>query len=134
MRRVTSSGRDQPVNFEVAIRDFLAACGSFRLPAFIRKALANMDQTSIYLDPELTRTYAEAGSRRVEAVTAGQQRTRISVALTASADGDKAPCLCLIPRKKPLKDFTCPANIVVVYGTNGCFNSNVMVENYMPLF
>ena len=89
-----------------------------------------MDQTSIYLDPKLTRTFAERGSRRVEAVTAGQEKTRISVALTASAAGDKAPCLVLIPRKKPLKDFICPENIV--YGTKGNFNSQVMVENYMP--
>ena len=91
-----------------------------------------MDQTSIYLDPKLTRTFAERGSRRVEAVTAGQEKTRISVALTASAAGDKAPCLVLIPRKKPLKDFVCPANIVIVYGTKGNFNSQVMVENFMP--
>ena len=87
-----------------------------------------MDQTSIYLDPKLTRTFAERGSRRVEAVTAGQEKTRISVALTASAAADKAPCLVLIPRKKPLKDFVCPANIVIVYGTKGNFNSQVMVK------
>ena len=59
-------------------------------------------------------------------------QTRISVALTASAAGDKAPCLVLIPRKEPLKDFVCPASIVIIYGTKGNFNSQVMVENNMP--
>ena len=62
----------------------------------------NMDQTSIYLDPKLTRTFAEIGTRRVEAVTSGQERTRLSVALTASATGDKVNCLVLLPRKNPL--------------------------------
>ena len=82
-----------------------------------------MDQTSIYLDPKLTRTFAERGSRRVEAVSAGQEKTRIYVALTASASGDKAPCLVLVPRNKPLKGFVYPENIVILYGTKGNFNS-----------
>ena len=88
IRRVTTSGRDIQVDFEKRVRAFLDSCAYFRQPEFYRSSFLNMDQTSIYLDPNLTRTFAERGSRRVEAVTAGQEKTRVSVALTASAAGD----------------------------------------------
>ena len=68
----------------------------------------------------------------VEAVTSGQQKTRISVCFTASASGTKLPVLVLIPRKKPLKNFTAPNNLVVVYGTNGTFNESLVCEYYVP--
>ena len=68
----------------------------------------------------------------VEAVTPGQQKTRISVCFTASASGTKLPALVLIPRKKPLKNFTAPNNLVVVYGTNGTFNESVVCEHFVP--
>ena len=67
------------------MRAFLDSCNYFRQPDFDRSSFLNLDQTSIYLDPKLTRTFAERGSRRVEAVTAGQEKTRVYVALTASA-------------------------------------------------
>ena len=68
----------------------------------------------------------------VEAVTSGQQNTRISVCFTASSSGTKLPALVLIPRKKPLKNFTAPNNLVVVNGTNGTFNESVLCEHYFP--
>ena len=91
-----------------------------------------MHQTNIYFDPKLTPTFAERGSRRVEAVTAGPIEDKNFCSIDSIAAGDKDTCLVLIPRKKPLKDFVCPANIVIVYSTKGNFNSQVMVENFMP--
>ena len=38
----------------------------------------------------------------------------------------------LIPRKKPLKNFTPPTNLTVVYGTNGTFNESVVCDHYIP--
>ena len=74
------------------MRAFLDSCDHFIQPDFDRSSFLNMDQTSIYFDPKLTHTFAERGSRRVEAVTAGQEKTRISVALTASAVGSLSSC------------------------------------------
>ena len=48
-------------------------------------------------------TFAPIGSRRVEAITSGQQKTRVSVCFTAAASGKKCKPLILLPRKHPLK-------------------------------
>ena len=73
-------------------------------PDFDRDTLLNGDETSIYVDPPTTASYAPVGSRRVEAVTSGQQKTRVSVCFTATASGKKLKPVILIPRKAPLKN------------------------------
>lgn len=71
------------------------------------------------------------GVRRVRVTTTGQERTRVSVAFSASASGTKLKPVILIPRKKQLKDFIPPANVVIVYGTSGTFNHKVLRENFL---
>ena len=100
---------------------------------FNRDSLINMDQTSIYIDPEARTSYSEIGAKRVLATTAGQEQTRVSIAFSATAGGTKLKPLILIPRKRPLKRFTPLTNVKVVYGTKGNFNENFMVESYIPL-
>ena len=48
-----------------------------------------MDETSVYIDFPSTYTYEECGAKRVKAVTAGQEKTRLSAAFTATASGIK---------------------------------------------
>ena len=88
---------------------------------FNRDSLINMDQTSIYIDPEARTSYSEIGAKRVLATTAGQEQTRVSIAFSATAGDTKLKPLILIPRKRPLKRFTPPTNVKVVYGTKGNF-------------
>jgi hypothetical protein len=102
-------------------------------PDFDRDTLLNGDETSIYVDPPTTASYAPVGSRRVETVTSGQQKTRVSVCFTATASGRKLKPLILIPRKTPLKNWVPPNNVQVAYGTNGCFNESVVCEHFIPL-
>ena len=42
------------------------------------------------------------------------------------------PHQLVIPRKHPLKNWVPPDNVIVVYGTNGNFNENVISEHYIP--
>ena len=46
-------------------------------------SLLNADETSIYIGPPTRSPYDAIGKRRVEAVTICQQKTRVSVCLTA---------------------------------------------------
>ena len=46
-----------------------------------------MDQTSIELDSPGNYTYTKKGSQRVDAVTAGGERVKLSIAFCFSADG-----------------------------------------------
>ena len=89
-----------------------------------------MDQTTIYLDLPSNRTYETSGATHVEAVHTGQNRTRVSVAMTAAADGTKLKPFILIPRKRPLRNFVCPRNVVVFYGAD-TFNQTILVEHWI---
>ncbi len=58
-----------------------------------------------YIDLPTTQSVALIGSRRVDAVTNGQQKIRVSVCFTATASGMKLKPLILFPRKKTLKNW-----------------------------
>ena len=134
IRRITTSGRDLPQDAGPLASLFLTECAlEYQVDGFDRDCLLNGDETSIYIDPPTTQTYEAIGVRRVGALTTGQQKTRVSVCLTATASGRKLNPLVLIPRKKPLKNFTPPTNLTVVYGTNGTFNESVVCDHYIPM-
>ena len=62
----------------------------------------------------------------------------MSLALAASADGEKLPITVLIPRKTALPDYEPPANLHVVYGTNDTFKADTVrkeiLDNVVLLF
>ena len=130
LRRITTSGRGLPKNVEHIVDSFLSFCHANFLN-INRDLLCKMDETSIYLDSPSHITYNPIGDKRIPSVTTGNERTRISVAFTASASGFKLKPLILIPRKKPLKDFLVQNNVIVVYGTKGTFNENIIAEAYL---
>jgi len=131
-RRITTSGRDLPSNAGENVRLFLGSCEPFLEPGFDRDMLLNGDETTIYIDPPTTASYAPIGSRRVEAITSGQQKTRVSVCFTAAASGKKCKPLILLPRKNPLKNWVPPSTVVIAYGTSGNFNETVISGTYIP--
>jgi hypothetical protein len=67
------------------VEAFLRDCEEFMEMDFDLDTLLNGDETSIYIDPPTRRTYDHIGARKVEAVATGQQKTRVSVCLTATA-------------------------------------------------
>ena len=130
LRRITTSGRDLPTNVQNIVDSFLSFCHANFLN-INRDLLCNMDETSIYLDSPSHVTYNPIGDKRIPSVATGNERTRISDAFTASVSGNQLKPLILIPRKKPLKDFVVPVNVIVVYGTKGTFNENIISEAYL---
>jgi hypothetical protein len=109
IRRVTTSGRELPSDAGATVEAFLRDCEEFMEMDFDLDTFLNGDETSIYIDPPTRRTYDHIGARKVEAVTTGQQKTRVSVCLTATAGDTKLKPLILIPRKNPIKNWTPPA-------------------------
>jgi hypothetical protein len=108
LRRTTTSGRDLPANCLQTIAEFLEECER-ELRDIDHGAILNMDETAIYQDAPGKQTYEHVGAKRVPVVTAGGERTRISAAFTAAADGTKLPPLIIIPREKELA-FVKPPN------------------------
>jgi hypothetical protein len=115
IRRITTSGRELPRDAPIKINEYLGDCEPYMQMDFDRDSLLNADETSIYIDPPTRQSVALIGSRRVDAVTTGQQKTRVSVCFTATASGTKLKPLILIPRKNPLKNWVPPNNVEIVY-------------------
>ena len=49
-------------------------------------------------------TFTHKGEKHVYAQTTGAERTRLSISVTAAADGRKLNLIVIIPRKHELKD------------------------------
>ncbi len=64
----------------------------------------------------------------MKATTAGAERTRLSAAFTASADGRKSKIYIVLPRSTPLPEYTPPENVVVCYKTGGTFNDDILCD------
>ena len=62
--------------------------------------------------------------------TTGNEKTRLSVAFCASANGDKLAPVILIPRKRPLKNYNPPNNVILVYDKEANFNAKVLENNF----
>jgi hypothetical protein len=76
--RITTSGRKLSRDAPIQINQFLTECEPYMHMDF-RDSLLNADETSIYIDPPTKQSVALIGSRRVDAVTTGQRKTRVSV-------------------------------------------------------
>lgn len=86
----------------------------------------------MYLCFQANYTIEQRGSQSVKATTSGGERTKISLAFTANAHGTKLPILIVLPRKKPLKDFICPENVVIIYKSKSkTFDTQVMKDGFI---
>ena len=132
-RRVSSTGRELPKDTLDSIRSFFRNCNeAFRNANYNRSKILNMDETSIYLDYPSNYTYDQEGKRRILLATTGSERTRLSAAFTAAANGTKLPIFVIVPRANELEGYVPPDNVRVLYKTNSTFNSDVLINEYLP--
>ena len=73
-------------------------------------------------------TYTNIGVKRVKASTAGGERTRVSAAFTAAANGHKLPVFAIIPRVIPLPELDAIQNLQFKYRTKATFDEAVILE------
>jgi hypothetical protein len=76
-------------------------------------------------------TFDKKGIKNAKAITTGSERTRLSIAVCASADGYKLPIVVIVTRVNPLKDFICPYNIIVIYKTKPTFDSKTIKQSFV---
>jgi hypothetical protein len=108
-RRLTTSGRELPANSLDVIKKWIDDLQNV-LHNVDRAQIINMDETSIYLDAPSNYTYTKKGSRRVKVTTSGNERTRMSAAYSAAANGAKLPIFIIVSRKTDLPNFESPEN------------------------
>lgn len=59
--------------------------------------------------------------------SSGNERTRISAAFTAVADGTKLPIFALIPRKNPINEMNNLKNAEVAYKSESTFDDEMII-------
>ncbi len=131
LRRVTSGGKQLPLNTKQIISDFHDLCKIKRV-GLSRASVFNFDETSVQLDQPGNYTYDTKGKQNVFGATAGHERVKVSVCLTTSADGTILPAFIIIPRKTPLPDYVPPHNVVVHYKPSGkTFDSTIIKKGVL---
>lgn len=90
--------------------------------------ILNMDESCIYLDCPSNYTYAKVGVKRVKSSTAGGERTRLSSAFTAAANGHKLPIFSIIPRVNSIPELERIENIYFSYNRLSTFNDEMILK------
>ena len=85
---------------------------------FSESQIINMDESSINLDAPSSYTYDVKGTKRVKANTTGNEKTRLSAAFSAAADGFKLPVFAIIDEL---------LNIESEYKTSSTFNDDMII-------
>ena len=91
IRRITTSSIDFPKNCSDIEESFIQECKNKLLIDSVDKN--SMGETSIYLDFAKDITYEVKGTRRVRATTTGNEITRLSIAFSVTAEGQKLKAL-----------------------------------------
>ncbi len=128
----TLSGRDLPENASEIIQAFVNDCKKHVQDKNLHRCnVISMDETSIYLNSPSSYTYITCGDNRVKAVMTGNEKTRVSIAFPATANGPKLNPVVLIPRVHPLPNYEQPDNVVVVYTKTRTFNDKIVQETFV---
>ena len=102
-RKTTVSQRIPEECIQKAIRFIRSMVNTRREQELENNQIIGCDETSIWLDAVGNSTLAEKGSKDVPLKSTGHEKARLTIMLTARADGRKLPVFILIPRKRPIK-------------------------------
>lgn len=90
-------------------------------------AMGNADETPVYFDMPGATTVHSCGQKTVTIRTSGNEKLRVSVMLTALADGTKLPRFVILKRKTmPKEDL--PKGIFVRCNEKGWMTANLMED------
>lgn len=96
-------------NFIVFLRDLL------QKNSFANSSIFVMDETPVWIEPVGTTSVDTKGKKEIPIKSTGHEKVRITVILTARADGKKCKPYIVIPRKRPIPELEKMNDIVCVY-------------------
>lgn len=106
LRRRTTVCQKAPVDFVEKVCDFILYTRKLIKDEGVHaNAVYGMDETSVWLDPAASTTIAPVGVRDVSIRGVGHDKVRITVALTAKADGKKCLPFVLLNRKRVIPEI-----------------------------
>jgi len=118
-----------PKDFEQKLLNYQRYITNLRKTGnFMMGQMAIPDETAIYLDMPPNYTLEKKGVKKVLLKTSGCKKLRLTVMLTATADGRKLPPLLILKRKTLPKSEAFPKNIIVRAQEKGWITEELMLE------
>lgn len=128
LRRRTTICQKLPNEFEEKLLSYQRyIIGERRKHNYPMSAMGNADETPVFFDMVSNNTVNEIGAKTVTIKTTGNEKLRVSVMLTALADGTKLPPYMILKRKTmPKEKF--PKGIFVRCQEKGWMTSSLMKD------
>ena len=88
--------------------------------------IINMDETPVYIDMPHRRTIHPKGSKTVDMVTTGHEKTRFTVSLTVKADGTVLSAFVIFRGLKKIPKVIKPSNVHIEVSDSGSMDQYLM--------
>ena len=129
----THQSQKLPADLIPKVIDFVLYLESYFAdhPTVQAGSILAMDETAVWFDATSNRTVDAVGSRTVSLASTGHDKQNVTVALTASADGNKRlPFIVFKGKGKTAEDKVLLArrDIKVAFSDNGWFNTDLTVD------
>lgn len=119
-RQRTTTGQQLPENVNEKLISFINYCQSLRNSKCLRPSdIGNMDETAIWVDMPGNKTIDIKGVKTVPIMTTGHERSRITVCLSAMADGRKLSPFVVFKGKRFPQELKKLTGIVIAFTKNG---------------
>ena len=127
-RRTTVSQKVPRDSFEKIVAFILYLRGVRRSGNYENNSIFVMDETPVWIELVATTTVNKIGSREVAIKSTGHEKIRITVVLTARADGAKCKPFIVIPRKRPIKEIEQIKDVECVYSSKSWMDDELTTD------
>ena len=87
-----------------------------------------MDETPVWVEPVSCTTVEAKGVKSVSIKSTGHEKVRITVILTARADGTKLPPYIVIPRKREIKELANMRGVIFAYSDRSWMDDSLTAD------
>ena len=129
LRRKTTQGQKIPLHYMQKLKNFIYYIRSLRIKNFYGMAdMYAMDETAVWLDMPGSTTVSGIGESSVPICTTGHEKSRITVCLTAKANGTKLPPMIIFKGKRMDRDVAALPGVIPMMSDNGWMNENLTLQ------
>ncbi len=133
LRRKTTQAQKLPADYIPKLVAFVIHVRQMRLAVeYPLSSIYACDETPVWVEVDTPTTIERTGSSEVSVRTFGGGKTRVSVMLTARADGKKLKPMVVLKRKKPLPELEQEfrRDLLISYQSKGWFDQK-MTETFL---
>ncbi len=129
VRRKTTVSQKLPSDYHEKIVNYLVYLRQLRVKEGYKDAdIVVMDETPVWLEQVANTTIEKKGSKEVPVKSAGHEKVRLTVVLTARADGTKLKPYIIIPRRRPIKELETLTGIVCAYDNKSWMDDSLTID------